>query len=364
MINKQRIVELDIIKFLCIVFVLMSHLSIKLPNYIESFYVSLFFIVSGITYSKKYSANFKLFLEYVKRKIRLLYIPYIFINTILIIFHNIFIEIGLYSTTKVGDAINSNIVENYYSIKNILIQFIKTLFFQGDEQLLGGAWFPRTLFWVSLLYCLFDCLVRKIFKKESIVLQTLLSVLMLSVGFILGKNNIDFHGYSRIFTCYGLYHLGALIKNSKLWEIQDDKKCSLLFVTSLIVLLVIDYFVSPYISLNANKYNDPLSLIVYAFLGFINFYELSHFIKKANIKPILIIGQSTLYILLLHLVCFKMVSYLEMQIYDLPVEALTYYPVLNGNANWKILYIVAGIAIPTIIKIGVDKIKIRYIGNK
>lgn len=77
---KQRIEELDITKAIGIIMVVVGHTQLPtfMSNFIWSFHMPLFYIISGIILSQKKYTSFKLFLT---RKIRTLIIPYIIFST-------------------------------------------------------------------------------------------------------------------------------------------------------------------------------------------------------------------------------------------------------------------------------------------
>lgn len=73
--------------------------------------------------------------------------------------------------------------------------------------------------------------------------------------------------------------------------------------------------------------------------------------KSENISKILTyVGENTLTILTWHFLCFKVVSIVIITIYNLPLEHLSMFPVIDGyiHNGWWIAYSAAGCVVPLI----------------
>lgn len=62
------------------------------------------------------------------------------------------------------------------------------------------------------------------------------------------------------------------------------------------------------------------------------------------------IGENTMIILAFHFLSFKIISYIQLRIYNLPSYMLARFPILYSENGWWILYSLVGIVIPIIIK--------------
>lgn len=74
----------------------------------------------------------------------------------------------------------------------------------------------------------------------------------------------------------------------------------------------------------------------------INSYLINKILKNKK-------GKNTIYILFLHFLAFKLITYIQLRIYNLPNYSLASFPTLYINNGWWILYFLAGIIIPMII---------------
>ena len=136
---KKRVIEMDILRGLGAVLVVLGHSFITHPinivnigwcrflhDFIYSFHMPLFFFVSGFVYScKKYN-------EYIFKKIRRLLIPYLFFGTVSLFLH-------VFGGGLVGETVTFQ-------------QGVIKLFLYG-----GDYWFLYTLF---LMFAIYPCLSK------------------------------------------------------------------------------------------------------------------------------------------------------------------------------------------------------------
>lgn len=142
MINIQRIDYVDTIKYICIMFVMLSHLDANtnlMWAFYSPFFLSAFFFVSGYVYKQK--GDFK---SFIYKKIRQLFIPWLFFSVFNIIISHI-------------------LTFNYHSD---LITELKWNFLQirgcGD-----GIWFVAALFVAFIPFYFFIDRFEKVSKSSS-----------------------------------------------------------------------------------------------------------------------------------------------------------------------------------------------------
>ena len=102
------------------------------------------------------------------------------------------------------------------------------------------------------------------------------------------------------------------------------------------------------ISLAENRYPNPFFLLAASFLGWIFVFEISYFLEKTNVfkKIFACLGGSTLPILILHFLCFKIVSYAGVLYEGKPLCLVALFPVLYDEGLWWIAYTLVGLIIP------------------
>lgn len=115
-------------------------------GFIYMFHMPLFFFLSGYCFKEKYLGNTK---DFILRRIKGLYKPYVKWGLFFLILHNFFFIINFYN----GDYGYNNKVSHLYSFGEFLNRgFHVIVSMTCHEQLIGGYWFLHTLFFSSLFF--------------------------------------------------------------------------------------------------------------------------------------------------------------------------------------------------------------------
>lgn len=152
--SNKRDTAISCTKGLAILMMVMAHGGVcsEVSKFISMFHMPIFFFFSGYCFKDSYLKDNTLF---VKKRIKGLYIPYVKWMILFILLHNIFCKLNILDSQSVG----------YYSVGQIIEKILRTVFtFVGGEQLLGGFWFLRELFWGALI----SFLLLKYIKGTSI----------------------------------------------------------------------------------------------------------------------------------------------------------------------------------------------------
>lgn len=168
--------ELDILKGLCIILVVIGHSGSIFTHYIYLFHVGVFFIASGYVY--KPVRTWRELKRYVYKRVIRLYLPYVGCNLLFCAINNWLVAWNIYDTTK------------YISIKTLPLHIIKILCMIENSELLGAAWFLRVLFLLSVVYAFFDLCIIKLFNEKSYYIQLIISVFLYTVGYTFWKQHI------------------------------------------------------------------------------------------------------------------------------------------------------------------------------
>ena len=172
--KDKRIIEISFAKGIGIILVVLGHC---LPDgyfkrLIYLFHMPLFFFISGYLFN--YSNNI---VKYIIRKIKSLYVPFVFCNLLALIFHNAFCNIGIYSYGIL-----------YTSIKDYIKQIIKTLLCIGSEEIVGPLWFLPCLMISSILFYTMVMIENK--YKMSQYIRHICSLLIFLLAFLF----VNLHG--------------------------------------------------------------------------------------------------------------------------------------------------------------------------
>lgn len=353
----MRSTTFSILKALAIILVVLAHAAA--PTYLSRFAymvgVPAFFVLSGFFFRWD---NLERPSEFIVRRIKRLYIPFIKWGIILLLLHNWFFQIGFLSEIY-GNA-KGGVTHPYDWIQSAQHLWSMVFNMSGYDPFLAGAfWFFRSLLLANIVFLLLLKASRKFSFLKSPILQTT-SVVALAFLLALWQSGMGLHitgvaqgGYRELMGIV-LMGIGFLLR-----QVEDSpqtgiwKNSIVMFAVSLIVLLVL---VSVYPVSMAAKPASMLSVLLLALAGTASFVCLratAQLIEKYSSKyskHLQFIGENTLYILLFHLIAFKLVSMIKVSVYGLDWEMIGGHPVVQhevGDYFW-ILYAIVGVYIPLI----------------
>lgn len=281
---------IDILKGLGIILVIWGHSSSFLFDEIYAFHMPLFFFLSGCFFSTHLP-----FIEFTKKKIRQLIIPYIIFYIISCIYYWILLGItGRFS------------IENLYSLKGL---------FPYDNVVVNGPlWFFYALFWMSLLYYL----LRKSVKNDTNIL--IICLILHITAFILNRNDISMPAYTgRAFNEIIYMHIGYILYNkSKIfWSIRNSTiiKNSLSLIISITIFSCL-YSVQTIIGGGRIYYS--LTSILTAISGIALIMLLGSIIKSKWICATLeYLGRHTLCLFSVHLPLYEISRPIAKMLFDI-----------------------------------------------
>jgi len=238
-------------------------------------------------------------------------------------------------------------------LKNIL----KGALFGGGTQMGGATWFLKTLFFVSVAYCIADLLIGLIFKKNRLLIQAIISAVLLAFGYWCSLGHVDSLIIKQTASYYCLFFLGRLLFLFREKYMNRTWKLYLpVLLVSFGLLLILNHFGS--VALNACEYKNPAFLLIASVSGWCFLYSISFFVARTKIKGFFtFIGKRTLTILILHFLSMKTVALVVIAVYALPAFSLAAYPHLYGDRGlWWLCYTVIGVAIPILVNIPYRKL--------
>ena len=353
----MRSTTFSILKALAIILVVLAHAAA--PTYLSRFAymvgVPAFFVLSGFFFRWD---NLERPSEFIVRRIKRLYIPFIKWGIVLLLLHNWFFPIGFLSEIY-GNA-EGGVTHPYDWLQSAQHLWSMVFNMSGYDPFLAGAfWFFRSLLLANIAFLLLLKASRKFSFLKSSILQTT-SVVALAFLLALWQSGMGLHitgvaqgGYRELMGIV-LMGIGFLLR-----QVEDSpqtgiwKNSIVMFAVSLIVLLVL---VSVYPVSMAAKPASMLSVLLLALAGTASFVCLratAQLIEKYSSKyskHLQFIGENTLSILLFHLIAFKLISMIKVSVYGLDWEMMGGHPVVQhevGDYFW-ILYAIVGVYIPLI----------------
>lgn len=350
----------DIMKGIAIILVVIGHTYVKyIYNFISLFHVAIFFIISGYCFNNAYLETRKSFLELLKKRLLSLWLPYVAYNFIALLFQNFFLKIGFLTSDKLAYEKLGAILSDGYclpiSLREGLICICRSFFFMNSRPFVGGLWFLGGLFFVTFLYCFIQFILQKIhLEKYHIVV----SFFLLCLGFLFEELDFDsklslIKQVDIILICEIMFVIGVIIRTKKVMDRLSNLSFLIkIFIVGVCFSLLVICSLNNSISIAGRNITNPIFYLMVSLLGFTLVYIVSHFINNNYLREFFIfLGQHTIPILALHTLAFKIITYIQVYIYDNDIIALSSYPVLNNSLMWSVLYTVAGVLVPVVIVI-------------
>lgn len=343
--NKVRITYIDVVKAIAMISVVIFHACTNhsstyqatnayLIRFLSAFAMPVFFFINGFLYRNK---NPQHPIKEIFRKIKSYYLPFLAYNLFYLLMHNVFAYLHM---------VDANYGNSFYSVKDYLKHFVLAV--TGHREFFSGAlWFLGSILTISAIVIVCEYLILKCLKNKHkfMVLGVVAVICMIAgnSGYVPETMKLAASCSSMIY-----FFFGMLYKHLNLNDMFLKKKYWYLFV-GMVVNLFISY----------NKLYDPFAInfnLLIIILDYINaFFCIVAILMVAQIpwvaknKVLNVVGRNTLDIMALHFMVFKMVSFIIICCYTLPIERLAEYPVLMGvGGGWWLLYAVMGILIPTI----------------
>lgn len=276
---QQRYESVDCAKAIGIMLVVFAHVIAthnvgwKVEEVITSFHMPLFFVLSGLFFSRK-----ETFSEFVIGKVNRLVVPFFFFFITI----SVLLPFAYYCYKGIG----------FSRLPSLLLGFYNEHLF-----VVGAIWFLLSLFIVDILVWLITLPTKR--KEGGGFLLSILSVIMGIIGYLLDKYSINLPCWlDTSLTSMPYFCLGYLLKNNtKLLSTQiADKYNILLAVVSLIIVILF----AGHTCYRANHYNIPIwSVFICGIFGFFAIFFLSN-TKIKRIEWLQFIGKNSIIILAIH----------------------------------------------------------------
>lgn len=354
---NERDDTLDIMKGLCILFVVIGHTYTPvISNFVYLFHVAVFFMISGYCFNNKYLDSWKGSFNLLKKRLVSLWIPYVAWNLLFLLLQNLFLKIGLITNDKhyydLSPLTNYGFV-NFLPIRAFPKTILKSFFFMNCRPFVGGLWFLGGLFFVTFTYSCIEVVLKKL-KIEKF--HIIISVILLCLGYFIESKDLfsNFGITKQLIIIFETEILFCIGNNIKKWRLIRDIPILWLIVILGICFLFLGILMTfGRISIASNIITNPIYYIIVSVLGWYFVWSLSKLIGLCNLKKLfLLCGNKTIPILALHTLAFKLVTliqYLVSTEKDFVVLAL--FPVFKNNLLWSSLYALVGVGIPLLLSL-------------
>ena len=351
----MRTPSFTILKAIAIILVVIAHSAA--PAYLSNFAymvgVPAFFVLSGYFFKLDNLDNTS---DFVIRRTKTLYLPFIKWGVFFLILHNLFFEVGFLSESY-GNA-QGGVTHPYNWTQAAQHLWSMVFNMSGYDSFMAGAfWFFRALFLANIAFIFLFKATRQLGKFKTSTLQVV-SVIVLAFLLALWQASMGLHitgvaqgGYRELMGIV-LLGIGFLLRRADETPDSSIWHNPIIMLAASSVVLMILTFVYP-ISMAA-KPGSVLSVPILTVAGtaaFIWLRGLSEFILQLPEKYtqwLQITGENSLYIFVFHLLAFKVASMIKVGIYQLDWAMVGGHPVVQhelGDGFW-LLYIFVGVVLP------------------
>lgn len=288
---------------------------------IYTFHMPLFFIMSGYCFKMKYLDDAKLF---VLRKIKGIYVPFVAFSLVFLALHNVFCRLYIYEPTWLY------VWKDFaWNVGRIVTRM------SHNEGLLGTFWFLKELFWGSLIFYGALRLAKKYDWKFGCEWMIAIGLFVLAEVMCIFKLQIPYFTISHKSVMAAFFiAVGYWWKQSE-WQLNKW----ILWIGG-VAAIVTELLLFHQVSFTGVI---PINLPIYvipAIAGTMMTFELCRWIVDSRYtivnsleRGLIFIGKHTLAIMALHMLSFKLVSYLFIRLNHLSIERLVDFPVMYDYAN-------------------------------
>ena len=351
----MRTPSFTILKAIAIILVVIAHSAA--PAYLSNFAymvgVPAFFVLSGYFFKLDNLDNTS---DFVIRRTKTLYLPFIKWGVFFLILHNLFFEVGFLSESY-GNA-QGGVTHPYNWTQAAQHLWSMVFNMSGYDSFMAGAfWFFRALFLANIAFIFLFKATRQLGKFKTSTLQVV-SVIVLAFLLALWQASMGLHitgvaqgGYRELMGIV-LLGIGFLLRRADETPDSSIWHNPIIMLAASSVVLMILTFVYP-ISMAA-KPGSVLSVPILTVAGtaaVIWLRGLSEFILQLPEKYtqwLQITGENSLYIFVFHLLAFKVASMIKVGVYQLDWAMVGGHPVVQhelGDGFW-LLYIFVGVVLP------------------
>lgn len=321
-VEKERLKSVDIAKGIGIILVVWAHTEGPGSSWIYQFHMPLFFLISGYLFNSNTAIR-----EFVVRKIKSLYLPFVIWNLAIILIRTLRNLLISSPTTS-------------YTIKAV----IKTvLLLDKDNQFFGATWFLGALFIISVLYKCCDVVIEWKYKRIFVLL---IFVLLAAFGFAVSLP----YFLSRTLILGMFFAFGHVVREQKeRFKNQDN------LVTAMICFILF-MFIATHNTANMghNTYTNPILFVFGACMASYFTIWVSAQISRLSTpwgktlqNGLILLGKQSLDIVIWQFVFFRLVIAVQLMLNGQPLSMLLdYYPILSAAHGWWIVYTLVGIVLP------------------
>lgn len=345
--SNNRNNYLSTAKGIGIILMVMGHCGVPEPmgKFIYQFHMPLFFFCSGFFF--KNIKDFNSFYYFIKKRFKGIYLKFIFWSFLFLSLHNFFFYLNVYNDIILFQGQPSYL----YSFSDYLNKAFKIAFSMNEhEQLIRSFWFLKSLFLSSILVATLIYSTNKLTTRRHAHLIVLIGLfLMTLISKYYNWTLPAIWDISLVFMSATFYLSGYIFRTYQILN-------KLNYITISIVLfsfLIIGLYILPWTNMLEYSFSTTIPYFIVAISGTILTVNISQALEKYEIKHFLYyIGQNTMVIFALHMLCFKIGNLIKIGIYEMPIYHLAEFQIIyEHNSLFWIVYTIIGISIPLLINV-------------
>lgn len=365
-----RDIPMAVVKGMAIILMVLGHAEAPslVTNFIYLFHMPVFFMAAGYFFSERYiDAPW----DFVVRRFKGLYIPFLKWSLLFLVFHNLMFAVGVLNE-RYGNW--SGGVTHPYSVRDMLQRAVHIVFSMGgyDEFLAGAFWFFRALLLSSVAYLVLRLLLGRLWGRLASPVQASAVICVLALGFAVLKIGWNLKIVTivqgGIRETWGLFFFSAGVCARyclQWWERRREagggpvRLLSRLFPAVVVALvgLLLYGARSHWAGMNLSpELVDVATLPLTGIAGFVVLLWVARRLvamKPASVsmavRLLAYVGASTVYVYVLHILAFKVVSVLKIWWFGLDPAQIGCHMVIHDLApadGFWVLYTIAGVGLP------------------
>lgn len=304
------------------------------------FHMPLFFFCSG--FFAKDIDSMSMLLSSFKKRFKRIYIRFIIWSFIFLLLHNLFYHLNIYNHIYISQEPSSHL----YSINDYIYKAVKIIFCMNEhEQLIKSFWFLKQLL-ISAIIVSTIIYINKKFLQYKHALSVIFFILILITIFTKLYNLTlpAIWDISLVFMSSSFYLSGYLCKKYNIIEKLRNTYSTIFLIT----VLGCGLHFLPWTNMLEYTGITCIPFFATAYSGTFIIILISQKIEHYSIKyPLYYLGRNTLVILALHMLCFKIVNLIKIELYDMPIHRLAEFQIIyEHNTFFWIIYTIIGITVP------------------
>ena len=281
---KKRIYWLDNLRALAIILVVIGHFAKEIAvknelwnnivNYIYSFHMPLFFVLSGITHSMSKRKEFK---PFVKDKFKKLLIPYFILNLLVM---PIWLAIDLFILKN----------ENPFWLVSVGVIYSNQI---AIQMISNVTWFISFMFFLSISFYLIESLSKKDKRIKHIIVLIITIIGIIFSIFKINAAGLPYHLFTLIYAI-PFFYLGTIYQTYE-EKINNFIKSKLLNYILAILLIGVGLWLglkNGKVSMHANQYGNVYTFFVSAICTILGLILL--FRHTPKISPLIFLSTNSM----------------------------------------------------------------------